>query len=374
MNGVIVQEAKIFDPRTLPAYIEEATRFRKAPVECRDEKGRLYFDTTSLGMSLYPHTVAYLKPLNVSDISNLRVSFDDEKLPGGITNLEGLSRDIAAIAHIWPEFDAVINPSVPVGKPSVRISMHYNGLDEIEILTRELEQIAEDYRQGKTTPKDESEEKTLKAIVKSVEMGRQQPSEYKQRSIRIAAKFDEPEAARIGLRQLITLFPEMLFEEELFAVKLPEDIAEKHRKASDYLHAHWCYEHDLGPKPDYEFNAVTYHRLTKDANMLHLLFSANILQGLGIAPRAAKHFSESKTISVPVSNYEDVAALIADDKYASPHIPTVSAAFGDRSVELDFNGGNATFGIFDLSVAIKNMAQAGTLEDILEKVQSNNVN
>lgn len=373
MNGLIVQKAKIFDPRTLPDYIQEATNSRKAPFS-RDVEGHLYQDTTKLGLSLYPGTIAYLQPLNVSGISNLRGRFDNEKLPEGIVDLGGLTRNVGAIAFTWPRFDATINPTVPVGTNSVRISMYYDGSDDSEVVRREMGQIAEDYRQGKITPKDEYHERTLKGIAEAVEREKQNPSEYKQRSVCIAARFDDPQSARIGLRQLGTIYPEMLFEEELLAVGLPQEIAEAHRKALDYLHQHWLYDHRLGQKPDYEFDDADYHRFTKDANLQHMRFLTPHLQGLGIVPITASYFygdlKPTERRSVPITSFGDVVDIIANESYDRPHIPEISAMFGDRKVEMDFSRGNGTFGIFDFGVVIENRGRERTLEDILERVQS----
>lgn len=372
MKGVIVQEVNIFDPRTVPAYIQESINSRKAPLS-RDAEGGPYKDRTNLGLSLYPNTIAYLQPLNVSGISNLRGTYDNEKFPDGIADLEGLMRNVSAIASTWPVFDAVINPAVPVGTNNVRISMHYDGFDDIEVVRTELEQMAEDYKQGKITPQNKYHERFLRGIVESVEREKQTPSEYRQRSISIATRFDDPQTARIGLRQLGTIFPEMLFEEELLAVELPQETAEAHRKARDYLHAHWLYDHKLGPKPDYKFDDATYHRLTKDANLQHLEFLAPYLQGFGVVPTTASNFAESGSMEraiVPVSQYDEVVTLMKDEKYTDPHIPKISALFDGKKVELDFSKGNAIFGIFDFGVVIENRDREWTLEDILERVQS----
>ena len=335
-------------------------------------------DTSPLGMSLYPHIIRYLQPLNISRVSNLEGRFANEVMPKGIENLKGLEDNLKAIAYTWPQFDASINPVVQVGTNTVRIMMFYDGWDGYESVERDLRETAEKYRQGKITPTDKLHEIALKKAV--AEIDELNPQKYEQRSVSLSAKFENSKDARIGLRQLKNIFPEMLFEEELLAIKLPQEVAKAHKKARDYLHAHWCYDHGLGPKPDYKYDSATYDRLTKDANLQHMKFLAPHLEEWGIMPLTASYFTETLSIEktvVPIKVFGDVIDLMAAESYTNPHIPNVSALFspirgllGGPKIELDFSRGNGTFGIFDFAIVIENKDKEGTLEDILEKAQS----
>jgi len=177
------------------------------------------------------------------------------------------------------------------------------------------------------------------------------------------------------LRPLIHLYPEVLFEEELFAFTIPSEIDVMHKKASDYLHDHWSYNHGLSDsKPEGEFNTDRYMTLHREANLQHLQFLASALQRTDIQPRIVRWYNSRANMDykIPVTSVDEVVEIVRNPNYDNPHIPEIEAIFLGRNIMLDFSKGNGTFGIFNYAVRIENKNGKGTLEDILERVQAIN--
>ena len=304
MKGLIVQKANIFIARSLPEYVSVAY----TPVGIDDDAFRSHLAT--MGNALYPHTIEHLRQLNVSDISSLKDAHgnfgghDIVQMPEGIVDLDGLKRNLGNIAAAWVQFDARIHPSVAIGTDYVRIQMAYS---------------TEDSWEGPEASRD-------------------------RKAIEIAAKFNDPQAARIGLRPLDTIYPEMSFEEMLHLGRVPEEVGRLQDSLQD----------------------------SRNLSSRVARYLSSQLQEIGIVPYSARHYDAAtgERTDSPVTSFDEVADI--DDKNGWG--PTIYARFGGRGeVELQFLqlALNSTFpedsGYY---LTVKNKSARGTLEDILERAQS----
>jgi hypothetical protein len=380
MDSVIIQEAKIFDPRTLPSYIGELSRWDRAlivnilsgkslisdsmeekrvtnysadatqlfdpefqPVDLpegpsagfpseKDEtvtvvKFNEILTCNTLVKALYPALITHLERLNITEITDFVDLQPPLKPIEGIATLEELGKNLGKLGGIWPRFKAKIKADFPLGTDEAIIEMAYSSFDNIE---------------------------------------------PEPRSITVSSIFENAYNARIGLKNLIKLYPEMLLEETLFAFKLPEPIRELHGKSRAYLDETYNYEHGFSSKkPESEYDSEVYHTLRKTALLKHLGFAAPNLSRAGIIPIGIKYYDDSTEIKMPVESFEEITDVIRQPSYSKVHLPEVQALFGDAAINIDFGNGNGTHKIYAydmMSVAITS-EKDGTLEDIMSRIQ-----
>jgi hypothetical protein len=390
MRGIILQRADIFDPTSVPEYLEENKKYnilvrfksltnaeisllrRRKDPKWRKETRKFYEEKkkpletqygdklppmkeidehiekrlAAMSKSLYSHAIEYLKPLNISKISELQDAKDETRINSNIKTLEELGANIEKIIRVYrekfgidlhfspsePFFKAVINPPVPIGSNDVIIEMHCDifDIDRVE---------------------DRSE-----------------------RVISIVAAYDNPSAAKIGLRGLKKIYPEMKFDELLFILPMPKEVKNAFERAKNYdniLHK--------SPNVSEEEERILI-RLNRKKNSKLLNFSIPHLQKLGIKPVQIKDFKLTdnfiRSYTVPVKSFDDVLNYV--ELFPKYHIPDIDASFDGRKIKLIFAPGssllywppswklNEMYNIYSYGVIIENHDAEGTLEDIFQ--------
>ena len=373
-EAMILQQARILDPTTLPGYMEEVARYghfisRKMdfdnilrlehPGHLEYEGGNILFNVgenifrpegpkphgnhsqdisntipnhefdritsrAAIGEVLYPYAIEYLQPLNISKISDLKDRTDRQNIEK-ISNLEKLKSNIYRIAPMLLEFYAQIKPDFGVGVDNVRIRLSNYPI-------------------------------TL----------------YNYRAVIIDAQFDNHKMASLGLRKLRGPFPEMIFEQELFVGILPGDIVNMYETSENYLGAHLDYEEGHTGK-QVDFDNDVYKGMTQEAAIKHLNFLNETLQGLDIMPQVITYHDDYSNLqyNIPVTSFEEVIELISKGYYNGWDIPNIVGIFEGRKIELDFEHWKWKPEASHFALRVKNISeQDGTLEDILHGVKS----
>src|SRR3989344_665069 len=280
MDGVLFQEASIFDPRTIPAYINEVGRWKASKKDGSNPP------TMSLGMALYPRAIEYLRKLDVSDVRQLKAGDNSKPIPYPVTGIDDLAKSMKYLAGSQAVvFDASIDPPAPVvvGARDVRINMHVNANDNTKAA----------YEKGSPP-----------------------------RSIWISSRFNDPMASRVGFRYLKPMYPEMVSVKNLFAFELPEEVEAQYITSRSY----WDENH-VDYRPDPRFDYEHYMELCRRANSSHLRFLAPYLQLIGIVPSVVS-YRDYRTNLHPVqavSSLYDVEDIVTLKSYDSPHIPHIQA-------------------------------------------------
>ena len=360
MSGAIIQEVKIFDPSNIPGYIIEVDNWISSLVS-RQLQGLPPKDTSDMGRILYPHLIKYLQPLNVSGIFNLKL-YDALKgdyvqaKSDGATDIKYLENNIQNFAATWPEFEAMINPRILIGTHKVKVHMHHSSGDSIHQQFKKKEYLQD----------IQDSEKNLKTIT--------QDSHYKSRSISIAAKFEDPKFARIGLRYLKQLYPEMIFEEELFAFDLPDDLIGLIIESEKYLIQRLIEAEREDKELEDGFDMDYCPEIALDSSLRLLEFLVPKLKLLELIPTTVSYwayksdsfgFEERKH---SINSFNDIQQIMKEENIS--YIPEVIAKFNDRKVRMDFKRTGYIFGINNSGVCILNIDREGTLEDILQKLQT----
>ncbi len=379
MEGIIVQESKIFNPKTVPEYLEELEKWHKSlfvnphsigedysasrsfrldmteplrinphilpegpfPLnpQAADDKllsndeFKLVSSGASMGLALYPKILDYLVPLQISGIANLGDWHSYRKFPK-IEGISGFKKNLKNMASGWPVFDAVIKPDVPVGRRIVKIEMHYGSFDNLDF--------------------DEH------------------------RSVSILAAFRNHESSRTGLRNLGRLYPEMLLNETLFAVKMPQYLKEMHKQAFDYLDSYWSYGHGFtGKKPESEYDSDYFNGLCLNANVKHFEFLSSIFKELGIFPHYASYydFLAGLNYKIEIGSMEDAVEMMLDKSFKEITPPEILASFNEVPVTIESLSGNGFFGInimeYAIVVKLEKQPENYVLEDLLERIHNN---
>ena len=380
---MILQQAGILDPTTLPRYMEEVARYRQfisrkmdfdnvPRLEHPGQGGNIFeyellnvtenifrpegpkphgnhspdigntipkheFDRitsrAAIGEVLYPYAIEYLQPLNISKISDLKDRTDRQDIEK-ISNLEKLKSNIYQdavgvisnnLSSTLLEFYAQIKPDFGVGVDNVRIRLSNYPI-----------------------------------------------TMYNYRAVIIDAQFDNPKMASLGLRKLREPFPEMIFEQELFVGILPGDIVNMYETSENYLGAHLDYEEGFSSNK-VDFDNDVYKGMTQEAAIKHLNFLNETLQGLDIMPQVITYHDDYSNLqyNIPVTSFEEVIELISKGYYNGWDIPNIIGIFEGRKIELDFEHWNWKPEASHFALRVKSISgQDGTLEDILHGVRS----
>jgi hypothetical protein len=357
-GATIVQEVRIFDPSTLPDYIDAVKKYTAViplKIEYKDSKGKdvskdllestysdekkkawweknfgtklppkddidRFYDGTAMSMELYPSALSYLNQLNISKISDIRDHYHGGKIEIEADTLQGLQANVAKLARTMPAFNADVNPHVLLGSNNVTILMHYSAADDFEV-----------------------KKKTGRSIV-------------------VSCMFDEPEKSRVGLRNIKKLFPEAIFNEELYILEKSEEVKEASKKERDY------FKELLEKRTFTKERLGTLETLRDESNDKLLEFSMPYLERLGINPRYTSYYKGKKSKIVGLKSFEDLEKKIHSEEMKT--IPVVYADFGGRNISMDFFLGNLTFDMSDRAVKIESSDADGTLEDLLQKYNS----
>lgn len=289
-----------------------------------------------MGATLYPQALEYLEALRISQIFNL-MDWNDGKPLGGVSNLNELKERLPALYTGLPSFECVINPQIPFGTDRVIIRMGWSSGDDFV----------------KDTPN------------------------YSPRSITVSAKFDDPTSARRGLKGLKDLYTETVLKERLFAVELPEDVANLYKRGLDYLHQHLLYDHGFigGEAPQGEYDSETYQAWQKEAWIGHVKFLIPVWKRLGLNPQEISYYYFKANLSYrePAPSLEDVLGVVADKSFDGSRLPYVDAEFNGRQVKVDmaipYGVPDLGIGVLDYAMRMQTEGQEGVLEDFLERVQ-----
>ncbi len=139
MDGIIVHEAKVFNPYSvfeaglLSAALSNVARFpretfRQLVVE---EAKKLPAEAKKI---VFPAAIDYLAVLELSDIRNLR-DLRTGRVYATYPDLDALRAEMAELAFlqedglpVWPEFDATINHPLEFGARNIGVSIGLGGL------------------------------------------------------------------------------------------------------------------------------------------------------------------------------------------------------------------------------------------------------
>ena len=383
MEGIILQKASIFQPELVPEYLEEIIKYDiltsyKGLSYCLDSlrRFRKYFELpreveeevanyckkqirlleahygsklpprkevnkhiekhlTAMGMALYSRAIDYLKPLKISRIYELQDLYSEVIYPN-IKTLDELRANVEKIARTGPFFKAIINPPVPVGSNEVIIAMDYSIADIDKV-------------------KDGSG-----------------------RSISIIAAYDNPHAARVGLRELKKIYPEMLFDELLFIIPMSGEVKDAFEQAENYYLS-------LRSKRLVEWSTEdmkTLIELRRERNLKLLDFAIPHLQELKIKPEQIEDKiiveGKLKDYITPINSFDDILTYVKSS--SSNHIPFINALFRDKKIKMMFAPTLLTdwlgwkldeiYNIFRYGVIIGNRDGERVLEDIFQSYEN----
>jgi hypothetical protein len=360
MEGILLQRARILQPENVKGYLDEIIKYEildlyrtysyhldhlksykfspgveetvanslkekmkllelqygelppKEEIEKYEEKHR-----TAMGMALYPYAIDYLEPLKISRIYGLQ-DLCGEADPNlkTIKTVDELRANVEKMVRADIFFEAEINPSVPVGSNKVIIEMYCN--------------IADIY---------------------NVEDG-------SGRSISIIAAYDNPHAARVGLRELKKIYPEMLLDELMLILPMSKEVKDAFEREKNY------YISVRSRRGEEE----TFRRLVRERNFKLLDFAIPYLEKLGIEPE------EIEDYGIPINSFDDLLTYLQAS--LSDYIPPINARFRGRKINLmfepllsDWTGWklDEIYGIYRFVVGIETPdVEERTLEDIFQ--------
>lgn len=367
MKGEILQSATVFNPYTIPEYrYAELEWFRANAVRALNPNLQKRFIGSSrsklaipihpsfqpktlkewqkiisgeyLGALVYPKAVEHLKPLGITSISNLKSDKEDVRIPSRIKDINDFQRRISEFNRLFPEFDAKVKPTIPIGANTLHVEMSSRKLTHTRV------------------------------------------SDENGRNIRLSAVFTSPSRSRLGLRELRSIYPEMEFNESMKAIELPKDVSSLYEQFRSYNSLYYNLEKgnvDL-PKPKDEYSEETYLSLLKTAWRAHLSYLRRPIRDLNLNIRIGEYEkSDPNTLMstqryIVLRNIDDVIDLVSDPSYIDLNLPRVSADFGDQMFDLDFTLPHGwkdfNIGPYDRAMTVYNKNDASILEDLLEKV------
>ena len=390
-EAMILQQAGILDPTTLPRYMEEVARYRQfisrkmdfdnvPRLEHPGQGGNIFeyellnvtenifrpegpkphgnhspdigntipkheFDRitsrAAIGEVLYPYAIEYLQPLNISKISDLKDRTDRQDIEK-ISNLEKLK------SNIYQELESNIYQDA-VGVISNNLS---------SMLLEFYAQIKPDFGVGVDNVR--------------IRLSNYPITMYNYRAVIIDAQFDNHKMASLGLRKLREPFPEMIFEQELFVGILPGDIVNMYETSKNYLDAYLDYEERHTGK-EVDFDDEVYKGMTQEAAIKHLNFLNETLQGLDIMLQVITYHDDYSNLqyNIPVTSFEEVIELISKGYYNGSDIPNIIGIFEGSKIELDFELWKWKPEASHFALRVKNISgHDGTLEEILHGVRS----
>ncbi len=288
-----------------------------------------------LGSLFYPAAFSLLERLNIRGILNL-YPFTNPAFRVPVYTLQGLRKFIELEPYLPLSFDAVINPTIPLG--ANRIQIRINPFTAIYAATDES--ATEDNDQG------------LMAI-------------------HLTAGFTSPKSAILGLKGLTKVFPDSVFEEKLLVGNLPRRISEMYKKIGDFIGAYWDYAGGLGgKKPGLE--GITYWEMTSLAGRAHIEFLKPTFERLGIHPLGIDYHDDVSNMhySTSIENFDDVIRLISRGYYDGLRIPTIHATFNGQEIAVEFPSWEPESGS-TFAMQVRNASNnSHTLEFILAGIQS----